>query len=103
MRFSRFTFITFTVTIASPAVFTSTTHELTNDDTIELETSGALPTGLAIDTKYYVITDGITGNTFQVSTSKGGTAVVTTGSQSGVHKWIKTNRARLAPNVEDCK
>lgn len=103
MKFSKFNFIVFTVTVADPAVFTSTTHELSEDDTVWLETTGALPTGLTVDTTYYVIRNGITANTFQLSASKGGTAIVTTGTQSGTHSFIKTNRASLTPKVEDTR
>ena len=101
MKFSRFKWISFTVTIASPGVFTATAHELTEGDTVWLETTGALPTGLSEDTTYYVVRNGITANTFQLSTTKNGTPIITTGSQSGSHTWIKTNVARLSPNVED--
>lgn len=79
---------TFTVTIASPAVFTINNHGLINGDAIVLTTTGALPTGLAASpgntaTVYYVIN--ATTNTFQVSTTLNGTAVNTSGSQSGTH------------------
>ena len=76
---------TFTVTIASPAVFTRTGHELQADDTIVPTTTGALPTGLTAGTTYYVISAGLTANDFQVSTTKGGSAVNTSGTQSGTH------------------
>ena len=78
---------TFTVTIASPAVFTSNGHVLVAGDRIRLTTTGALPTGLATGTDYYVISAGLTANDFRVSTSRGGAAVNTSGSQSGVHTW----------------
>ena len=103
MRFSRFKWISFTVTSATPAVFTSTAHELTEGDTIWLETTGALYTGLTEDTTYYVVRNGITADTFQIATSKNGTPINTSGSQSGAHTWIKTNRAKLSPNIESCK
>jgi len=101
MQFSKHNFKTFTVTIADPAVFTSTEHELYTDDTIVLETTGALPTGLSTETTYYVVYNGITANTFQVSATKGGEPIVTTGSQSGTHSYLKTNRARMSPAYED--
>jgi len=103
MRFSKHVFTTFTVTIADPAVFTSTAHELYEDDTLILETTGALPTGLSVDTTYYVVLNGITSNTFQLATSKGGDPIVTTGTQSGTHSYIKTNRAKLNPKIEDTR
>lgn len=101
MRFSRFSFITFTVTVADPAVFTSVDHELYAGDTVWLETTGALPTGLEVDTTYYVIINGITADTFQLSETPGGDPIVTTGTQSGTHSFIKTNRAKLIPAYED--
>jgi len=101
MRFSRFLFTTFTVTVADPAVFTSSNHELYTDDTLILETTGALPTGLVVDTVYYVVRNGITADTFQLSASQGGDPIVTTGTQSGTHSYLKTNAARLIPTVEN--
>lgn len=78
---------TFTVTIASPAVFTKTGHGLVANDTIIFSTSGALPTGLTAGTRYYVIAAGLTADNFEVSTSQGGSAVNTSGSQSGTHTY----------------
>lgn len=90
---------TFTVTIASPAVFTSSGHKLSVDQPIRLETTGALPTGLSTGTTYYVISAGLTADTFQVSTVKGGSAVNTSGSQSGTHsfQWGFTNNTYPHP------
>lgn len=81
---------TFTVTIATPAVFTSTGHGLNAGDPITLTTSGSLPTGLNTVTTYYVINTGLTVNNFQVSLVPNGSAVNTTGSQSGTHAWHAT-------------
>lgn len=77
----------FTVTIASPAVFTATAHGLAVGDAITFYTTGALPTGLTVGTTYYVISAGFTANAFEVSVSSGGSAVNTTGSQSGSHTF----------------
>ena len=103
MKFSKQNYIVATITTATPAVITSATHELYADDTIEFITSGALPTGLSVDTTYYVILSGITANTWQIATKRGGTAIATTADGSGVHQWIKTNRARIEPFIEDNK
>lgn len=112
MQFSKYKFKNFTTTIASPAVITSAEHELYEGDQIIMETTGALPTGLTVDTViYYVIRNGLTANTFQVSLSNPSqssstdtrTAVITTGTQSGVHSYFKVNRARLMVKQEDNK
>lgn len=76
---------TFTVTIASPAVFTLNNHGLTAGTAIKFSTTGALPTGLTAGTTYYVIAAGLTTNNFRVSTTVGGAAVNTSGAQSGTH------------------
>lgn len=76
---------TFTVTVASPAVFSRTAHGFVAGDPVTLTTTGSLPNGLATLTTYYVIAAGLTANTFEVSLSAGGAAVNTSGSQSGTH------------------
>jgi hypothetical protein len=76
---------TFTVTIASPAVVTSTISLLENTPVI-ITNSGypsALPTGLSVGTTYYV--KGTGGTTFNLSLTAGGAAINTSGSQSGTH------------------
>jgi len=73
---------TVTITIAAPGVVTWTGHGLSAGDPIRFTTSGALPTGLAINTTYYV-KQVLSANTFTVSSSVGGAAITTSGSQSG--------------------
>jgi hypothetical protein len=75
----------FTVTIASPAVVSQTAHGLAINSPVSFSTTGVLPTGITAGTTYYVIATGFTANTFQISLTVGGTAVITTGTQSGVH------------------
>ena len=82
---------TVTITIASPAVITWANHGLTEDDVVNFTTTGALPTGITSGTDYYVLP--VNANEFQIclaSGGKGGTAVNTSGTQSGIHtgKWI---------------
>lgn len=78
---------TFTVTIATPAVFSLTGHGFYECEPIVLTTTGALPTGLSAGTTYFVLGTGagLTANAFEVSTSCGGSAVNTSGTQSGTH------------------
>ncbi len=81
--------IEFTVTIASPAVFTKVAHGLVEGNKIRLVTDGAdLPTGLAEDTDYYVIAAGLGADDFRVSATLGGSVINTSGSQSGTHTYV---------------
>jgi hypothetical protein len=92
---------TFTVTIASPAVFTVNNHGLRNGDTVIFTTTGSLPTNLTANTQFFVIN--AAANTFQVSTTLGGTAVNSSGSQSGthtLHSHAKNVSATLAVDDE---
>ena len=73
---------TVTISIAAPGVVTWTGHGLSVNDTIRFTTTGALPTGLAINTTFFV-KEVLSANTFTVSTSAGGAAVTTSGTQSG--------------------
>lgn len=78
---------TITVTIASPGVVTWANHNLSVGTPVIFTTTGALPTGITADTTYYAIP--VNANTFQIATSfanaLAGTAVNTSGSQSGTH------------------
>lgn len=74
---------TCTITIATPAVITKVAHGLVAGSQVTFSTTGALPTGLATTTVYYVISSGLTPDTFQISATDGGSAVNTSGSQSG--------------------
>ena len=78
---------TFTVTIASPAVVTLNSHGFSGGERVFLTTTGALPTGLTVDTDYFVIA--VDANTFRLATSVtnylSSTAINTSGTQSGTH------------------
>lgn len=74
-----------TISIASPGVVTYTNHGLIAGDKIYFTTTGALPTGLSANTLYYVLSAGLTANTFRLSSTLEGTAINTSGSQSGTH------------------
>ena len=77
---------TATLTIASPCVVTtSTPHLLTAGQQVRFSTTGALPTGVSASVSYFVLPTSLTSTTFRFSTTAGGTAVNTTGSQSGTH------------------
>ncbi len=78
---------TVTITIATPGVVTLNGHGFLTGESVYLTTTGALPTGLAVDTLYFVIA--VDANTFRLATSYAnaiaGTAINTSGSQSGTH------------------
>ena len=81
------TYGTVTMTIASPCVVTLAAHGLQTGDSIYLTTTGALPTGLSQNTRYWIVK--IDANTFNLATSLAnalaGTKINTSGSQSGTH------------------
>jgi hypothetical protein len=72
-----------TITIAAPGVVSWTAHGLSNGDPVAFSTGGALPTGLTAGVTYYVT--GVSANSFSVAATSGGTAIITTGAQSGTH------------------
>ena len=74
---------TVTITAASPAVVSWTAHGLAAGTPVTFTTTGALPTGLTPGAVYFVATAGLTANTFEVSTTSGGGALNTSGTQSG--------------------
>ncbi|MBX3498763.1 MAG: tail fiber protein [Alphaproteobacteria bacterium] len=87
-----FTGVTFTITIASPGVVTSTAHGFNGGERLRLTTTGALPTGLTAGNEYFVIY--VDANTFRLATSEvnyaAGTAINTSGSQSGTHTYTRS-------------
>lgn len=85
---------TVTITIAAPGVGTWTAHGLSNGQTITLSTTGALPTGLAAATTYYIVS--AAANTFQLALTSGGAAITTSGSQSGTHTATLTSGTAIA-------
>jgi microcystin-dependent protein len=87
---------TVTISIAAPGVVTWNNHPFSANDVVKFYTTGALPTGLTpgtpglptVGTVYYVVGASITTNTFQVSATPGGSAITTTGTQSGVQTAV---------------
>lgn len=71
------------VSIASPAIVTWPNHGLAPGAPVVFTTTGALPSGLTAGTTYYVLADTV--NTFKVAATIGGSAIATTGTQSGAH------------------
>ena len=78
---------TCTISNSNPTVITRADHELGANYQIEFQTTGVLPAGLAVETVYYVLPDGLTANSFQISSSKNGPPIATTSAGSGTHAY----------------
>lgn len=76
---------TVTITAASPAVVSWTDHGLVAGNPVRLSTTGALLTGLSPNVTYYVLASGLTADSFELAATPGGSAINTSGTQSGVH------------------
>lgn len=74
---------TVTISIANPGVVSWTGHGLPNGTPVVFTTTGALPTGIVAGTRYF-IRDAAT-DTLRLCAKVGGNAIITTGSQTGVH------------------
>lgn len=68
----------------SGSTFTSVRHRLSSGDKLLLKTDGSLPSPLIPDTDYYV-KDILSVDTFTISSTLGGSVIVTSGGQSGSH------------------
>jgi hypothetical protein len=79
-----------TISIATPGVFTlpPAGTPLPSGTSLVLTTTGTLPTGLTPGVTYYVLNP--SGLTFQLSTSPTGSAIATSGTQSGTHTATPT-------------
>lgn len=97
------TYRIFTVTLASPGVFTRKLHSLKSGDRVIFSTTGALPTGLSVATWYYVVSAGLGDETFEVAATKDGTPINTSSSQSGTHYFATDVAQRMRPSRESNK
>lgn len=82
-----------TISVATPGVISWTAHGLAAGTAVKFSTTGALPTGLTAGTTYYVVNP--TTDAFSVSATKGGSAINTTGTQSGTHTATTTAAGTL--------
>lgn len=75
---------TVAISQASPAVITWNNHGLTNGRIVKFSNAGgSLPSGITAGTTYYVVNS--SANTFNVSTTSGGSGVATSSAGSGTH------------------
>jgi len=91
---------TITLTIATPCVVTWTAHGLISGQTVQINTSGTLPTGLINGSVYWATVIDV--DTFKLSTTfanaQNAVFVNTSGGQSGVHTAINAS-ITLANNL----
>ncbi len=72
-----------TCTNASPMVCTLNGHGSAADDQFQF-TVGTAPTGTSLGTSYFIISAGLTANNFELSTTRGGTAINSSSTGSGL-------------------
>ena len=77
-----------TVSIGLPTTLFRADHGLRPDYQISFLTTGTLPVGLDTTTIFFVLPDGLTSNSFRISLSRRGAAVVTSGAQTGDQSYI---------------
>ena len=97
---------TVTMTIASPCIVTLP-NTCSVGDRVIFTTTAALPTGIVAGTPYYVISAGFSAASFEISATPGGSAINTSGTQSGTHTatvehvlTTDTNNATFQPIVD---
>lgn len=98
-----------TISQANPGIVTLNGHGLITGDCIELTTSDTLPTGLSVNTNYYVYYENA--NTFSLATSLAnaiaGTRIQTTSAGAGTHTLrycpfgISTSANFLLPDLRN--
>jgi hypothetical protein len=86
-----------TISVASPAVVTTTTHLPLNGTAIRFTTSGELPAPLATTTTYYVRNRNPALNTFNISLTFSGALITTTTSGSGSPVITTVSTTSTAP------
>jgi len=69
---------------AGTPTFNLTCHGLTAGDKVVVTGGTAIPCGLSLNTIYYVISAGLTTDTFQLSATDGGASISVTGTALGI-------------------
>lgn len=87
------------ISVGDPAVFTSNSHGLEAGATIKFLTSGVLPTGIDSETEYYILGEGLTNNTFRItSIFQSTTPVAVTAGGSGTHSYVRLYEVLMPGN-----
>jgi len=82
----------FTATFSTSTPSISGTQSLAANQAVQLSTSGTLPGGFAASTTYYVLSTGLTGSAFELSTVQGGPAIQATTTGSGTQTVTTYNQ-----------
>lgn len=90
---------TVTISHASPGVVTHTAHGLAANAVVMLTTTGGLPTGLSVDTVYYVRNPAA--DTYELSATSGGASINTSSDGSGTHTAHPTPNRGNTPGTDD--
>jgi hypothetical protein len=93
------------ISIDNPAVITQLNHPIIDGDAIKFSTTGTLPTGINTSTTYYALLSDNSWDEFYIYTTSPESPVVTSGTQSGVHKVISqgTSTFDITLNADVCK
>jgi hypothetical protein len=86
-----------TVTIDTATdLFGCVAHGLLTGDQVTFKASqGALPTGLAANTTYFVIASGLTADAFKVSATAGGSSIDMSGAATGTYQFVRQGVTEL--------
>jgi hypothetical protein len=71
---------------ASGVTLTANNHGLNNGESVTLKSTGTLPTGLSVQTEYFVVNAQT--NTLQLAIVEDGTPITTTGAGTGTHTLL---------------
>lgn len=77
---------TIVISPGSPAVFGAVRHRFEDDDAVQLQTDGALPTPLSDGITYFIVA--ATEHTFELAATPGGSAIATADAGTGTHRVI---------------
>lgn len=84
-----------TISNATPAVCTWTSHNLVAGNRVVFTTTGTLPTGVSPHITYYVLSAGLTADAFRFSLTESGAEINTSGAGSGTHTGTSGMSARI--------
>jgi hypothetical protein len=91
---------TVTISVASPAVITWSSENISINTPVVFSTSGTLPTGIVAGTTYYV-RNAVSSNSFTVSATLGGAPINTSGTQSGVQSGAVVQWNQRLTTIEE--